>query len=168
MPGVPSPKSKFAPFEDSLLRDAVRTHGSADWTVIATFVPGRNARQCRERWNNYVNPHLTQAAWTKADDQLLLEKFAELGSRWQLISGFFVGRSKNAIRNRFLSMRRGARHGHRPAQPQTWPPTPATQDSAAPLADGDPAAQGPLAFLDGAAAWWSDWEGDGPSHSSLF
>jgi hypothetical protein len=169
MHGLPAPKSKFAPFEDSLLIDAVQTHGHSDWALIATLIPGRNARQCRERWTNYVNPHLTHTAWTEADDEILLQKFAELGSKWHIIAGFFNGRGKNAVRNRFLALQRQksrdrlAAAGGRAHQPRPWPSTPLNQDIAVVTPPADPPAQDILAFLDagaenGTITWQTEWD----------
>jgi hypothetical protein len=174
------PKSKFAPFEDSLLIEAVRTYGPSDWGLIATLVPGRNARQCRERWNNYANPHLVHAGWTEADDQLLLEKFTQLGSKWHLISRFFHGRSKNAIRNRFLALQRRIRRESiqariRAHQPESRPSFALNEDitEVASAPQAEPTPHDPLAFLDASfqhsmITWQTDWDGDSASHDFLF
>jgi hypothetical protein len=36
--------------EESKLKDAVQTHGSNDWVVIAELIPGRTKNQCLGRW----------------------------------------------------------------------------------------------------------------------
>jgi hypothetical protein len=179
MEEIQSPKSKFAPMEDALLIKAVRARGPSDWTLIATLVPGRNARQCRERWNNYVNPDLTHATWTEADDRLLLQKFAEFGSKWHLISGFFTGRGKNAIRNRFLTLERRTRRAEMEAArrrvklPEPRHSIPASEDIAEVAALTESTTQDPLAFLDVgfqecAITWRTEGDGDAVSHFSFF
>lgn len=41
--------------EDELLMSLVAEHGNKNWRFIATHLPGRLAKQCRERWfNQYV------------------------------------------------------------------------------------------------------------------
>jgi hypothetical protein len=100
------PKFKFDTQEDGLLLEAVSKYGTADWNLIAGAIPGRNARQCRERWNNYVNPDLTKQEWTEAEDELLMRKCRELGRKWYIIAGFFQGRAKNSIRNRYFTLQR--------------------------------------------------------------
>jgi hypothetical protein len=97
-----SPKSKFDPDEDNRLLSVVRALGTSDWSQVAAALPGRNARQCRERWRNYVDPTLVTGNWTPAEDELLLSKFRDLGSKWDAISAFFQGRARNSIRNRFV------------------------------------------------------------------
>jgi hypothetical protein len=101
------PKSKFDPKEDHLLTELVTKMGPVDWHQIATQIPGRNARQCRERWNNYVNPVLVKEEWRSEEDERLMRKYRELGPKWYAIAGFFEGRSKNDIRNRFSALQRG-------------------------------------------------------------
>jgi hypothetical protein len=175
MPARTCPKSKFTPTEDSLLVEAVETHGPSDWALIATLVPGRNARQCRERWHNYANPHLTREVWTEADDRLLLQKYAELGPKWHIISRFFQGRGKNAIRNRFVVLqRRIHREGvqerlHEPESPRVTGDI--AEIAVAPAAE--PKTQDLLAFLDAGfqncpITWQTEWERDGAAHYYFF
>ncbi|OHS94208.1 Myb-like DNA-binding domain containing protein [Tritrichomonas foetus] len=112
-PSYFTPKIKFTPHEDQLLLQAVSQFGSSDWHVVAAKVPGRNARQCRERWNNYVNPAIVASPWTKEEDQLLLAKYEELGPRWHTIASFFSTRSTNNIKNRFFTLQRHNRRKNR-------------------------------------------------------
>ena len=38
--------------EDGRLRSLVKEHGTQQWAKIAQNMPGRNGKQCRERWHN--------------------------------------------------------------------------------------------------------------------
>jgi hypothetical protein len=100
------PKLRFAPEEDEILIETVQTHGTSDWLLIASFLPGRNPRQCRERWANYVNPNLVKKGWTHEEDALLIQKYNELGPQWEAISKMFEGRARNNLKNRFLTIQR--------------------------------------------------------------
>lgn len=100
-PSYFTPKIKFSQEEDRLLMNAVKELGTSVWTDIASKVPGRNARQCRERWCNYLNPSLISAPWSPEEDLFLLQKRQDLGLHWQSISTFFPNRSKNSIKNRY-------------------------------------------------------------------
>lgn len=100
------PHSKFSEEEDSRLRELVERHGENSWIEIASLMPGRNSRQCRERWLNYLSPHLNTKAWTSEEDSLLLEKQKELGTSWVRISKYFEGRTDQMCKNRFFLLRR--------------------------------------------------------------
>lgn len=100
------PHSKFSEEEDSLLRELVNAHGENSWIEIASLMPGRNSRQCRERWLNYLSPHLNTKTWTSEEDSLLLEKQKEFGTSWVRISKYFEGRTDQMCKNRFFLLRR--------------------------------------------------------------
>jgi hypothetical protein len=103
-PRQPRPvRTKFTPAEDQHLRELIHIFGTNEWRIIATQMGRRNARQCRERWANYLNPALVNEPWTSTEDALLEEKYKELGCQWHLISAFFPNRSKNQIKNHWLA-----------------------------------------------------------------
>jgi hypothetical protein len=106
MASKPCPKFRFTSREDTNLTEAVNMVGSSDWKLVAEWIPGRTARQCRERWTNYLSPSLIDKPWTEEEDVILYEKYAELGPKWRLLKNFLEGRSRNAIRNRWLALHR--------------------------------------------------------------
>lgn len=99
-------KTKFTPEEDQKLGDLVKALGSNDWNVVAAFHGTRNARQCRERYHNYLSPSLRDDPWTPEEDALLGEKYAVYGSKWNTISPFFLNRSDISLRNRWQQLQR--------------------------------------------------------------
>jgi hypothetical protein len=101
-------KCKFQPFEDVRLLDIVNHLGTMNWAEVARHMPGRNARQCRERWTNYINPNLVKSEWTEADDELLVESYSEVGPKWFIIAGLLPGRARNDVKNRYFTLRRRA------------------------------------------------------------
>ena len=108
-----SVKLKFTAEEDEKLKMLVLSHGTSSWAFIARLMGTRNHRQCRERWKNYINPALRNDPWTFEEDQLLVDKYAEFGSRWNRIAKFFTNRSDNSIRNRWqLMLRQWERQNH--------------------------------------------------------
>jgi hypothetical protein len=100
-------RRKFSPEEDSMLRVLVRENGIGDWKSIASQMPDRDVRQCKERWFHYLAPCLVQKAWTPDDDVLLEAKVAQYGNRWKFFECFFPGRTDVSIKNRYnVLMRR--------------------------------------------------------------
>lgn len=94
-------RTKFSAAEDELLRKTVQKFGPRKWNSIAKHIPGRTARQCRDRFQNYLSPDLINGPWTQEEDQLLIQKVNEFGPYWSKINKFFVGRSPNNIKNRY-------------------------------------------------------------------
>lgn len=113
-------KNKFTPAEDALLVEIVGKIGCDDWAEVARHVEGRNPRQCRERWNNYVNPSIAKVPWTDAEDRLLEQKYKEFGSKWHLIAGYFPNRSKNNIKNHWITYQKKVLK-HIPDKPASTP-----------------------------------------------
>jgi hypothetical protein len=103
-PSDSKPKRRlFTAEEDALLCLAVQDQRLTTWIEIATRIPGRTARQCRDRWANYLCPQNKNAAWTAAEDDLLVSRFLEIGPHWSAIAKFFDGRSENNVKNRWYT-----------------------------------------------------------------
>lgn len=99
-------KVKFTPEEDAHLLQLVQQFGAKDWIKISSLIGTRNPRQCRERFKNYLNPELRRDQWTREEDDLLEQKYKEFGAKWNKIAKFFVNRSDNALRNRWMMIAR--------------------------------------------------------------
>ena len=108
----------FSVEEDRMLRLLVMQYGARDFKKIATFMPGRTARQVRERYRNYLAPEINNGPWSRQEDDLLRAKFAELGPKWSKISSFFPTRSDVSVKNRWTSI------CGRPAPPPVPVPVP--------------------------------------------
>jgi hypothetical protein len=81
----------------------VNSNSELSWDAIAAAIGGRSARQCRERYVNYLSPTIRHAPWSEAEDMLLVEKIAELGHTWAAIGRFFGGRTESDVKNRWYS-----------------------------------------------------------------
>lgn len=93
-------KKTFSKEDDEELLLSVQSAPSIDWNEISMKLGKWTARQCRERWKNYVDPSLLKTEWTAAEDNILLEKHYQLGTNWAKIKTFLPGRATNAIKNR--------------------------------------------------------------------
>jgi hypothetical protein len=98
----PTPRSKFTQDEDNQLRNLVAEHGLKAWVEIATSLPGRNPRQCRERWKHYLSIDQSSAPWTEEEDTLLFEKVSELGPKWTRIAALLGNRTDIELKTRWL------------------------------------------------------------------
>jgi hypothetical protein len=109
----PHPRLRFNPSEDVLLMKMVAGLGTGDWHSVARRVPGRNARQCKERWENYLSPSVRNAPWTPEEEELLLQKHSEFGPMWRKIASFFRARTDINVRSRWHLIQRRIRREER-------------------------------------------------------
>ena len=72
--------------EDETVIRLVGLYGPKDWVVMALDLPGRNGKQCRDRWHQQLDPNIKRDTWTEEEDRVLTEAVRELGSRWTEIS----------------------------------------------------------------------------------
>jgi hypothetical protein len=97
-------RSKFTKDEDVMLKQIVERDPTLNWNQIARMMPGRTARQVRERYKNYLSPRLNNGSWTEQEDEVLRQKFAEHGPRWAVLKNFFPGRTDVNVKNRWATL----------------------------------------------------------------
>ena len=97
-------RNLFSKTEDEKLKRLVVQYGDK-WNKVAEEMEGRNARQCRDRFNTYLSPNSKIGNWSKEEDQLLLKLYNEFGNQWVKISKHFNNRTDTAIKNRFNNLK---------------------------------------------------------------
>jgi len=102
-------KKAWTPAEDWMLQEIVEKNGAHRWSTVATYLPGRMGKQCRERWFNHLCPDVKKGAWTPEEDRMIMESVEQSGTRWSHIVKLMPGRTDNAIKNRYNSAIRRAK-----------------------------------------------------------
>jgi hypothetical protein len=79
----------------------------ANWTDVARLMPGRDSKQCRDRWLNHLDVNLTKSIndpWTAEEDRKLVMFIKKYGTRWRLMQlTILPTRSELTIKNRWNS-----------------------------------------------------------------
>ena len=99
-------KVAFTKKEDQLINHFVNLLGTKKWPLIAKFVRGRTAKQCRDRYMNYLKPGLSNIEWTQKEDDLLLELYLKHGPKWSTICRYFKNRNQVSLKNRFIFLQK--------------------------------------------------------------
>lgn len=51
------------------------------------MMEGRSNEQCRDRWNDRLDPKINRDEWTEEEDKLLMDTVKELGvGKWKAVS----------------------------------------------------------------------------------
>lgn len=72
---------RFSAKEDEMLLQIVEKFGAKNWKLIGKLMPGRNSKQCRDRYTNYLAPEINHSEWNEEEDKLLYEKYLKYGPK---------------------------------------------------------------------------------------
>ncbi len=90
--------------EDALLASLVSgfVHNKR-WACLSRKMPGRNGKQCRERWNNHLDPGVKTGPFSTEEDCLIVKLQGKFGNKWAKIRASMPKRGDNSIKNRWNS-----------------------------------------------------------------
>lgn len=91
-------RNKFTEIDDIKLIKAVKEKGK-DWKIISTMIGNKTARQCRDRYNNYLSPFVQNKKWSIEEERILIEKYSLYGPKWSFLTRFFNNRAAVNIKN---------------------------------------------------------------------
>jgi hypothetical protein len=99
----------WSDIEDDRLSILVGLFGPK-WSLITQMLPGREPKQCRERYLNVVESSKSRKAWTSAEDTLLIHVHNRNCNRFAQTAKFFPCRSYKEVRDRWHQIRRSDKY----------------------------------------------------------
>lgn len=94
---------RFTPEEDAIILKLIAAKVPT-WEDFCPSLPGRTARQIRDRYNTKLSMNVVNKKWTDIEDQIIIQKYHEIGARWTSIAKFLQGRSGNDVKNRWYKV----------------------------------------------------------------
>jgi hypothetical protein len=88
--------------EDRRLIEIANMFKQKSWTKVADYFEDKNAAQCRARYKR-IRPGIVKGAWTKDEDDMIVELVSSTGKNWAMISKMMPTRNGKQIRDRFLN-----------------------------------------------------------------
>ena len=128
MPG----KGPWTTAEDKLLLDGMASFsGHICWEELSKQIPGRSAKQCRERWQFRLHPDVNKAPFEPWEDALIIRERQFGGNHWAQIALKLPGRTSCAVKNRWYTVLRNRKgdRAMRRSKVCTVPSTPFYQET---------------------------------------
>lgn len=92
-------RTRWTSEENKKLIDHVRKNGPRKWKKIAHELNNKTTQQCRDHYNDVLDPKIKNVVWTNDEEKILLLKYEEYGPHWSKIKVFFPGRTAGMIKN---------------------------------------------------------------------
>jgi len=84
-----------------MLLRIVEVYGARNWERLADLIPGRNGKQCRDRFLHHLSPTVKKHPWTEQEDGLILCMMVTHGHNWARMARYLPGRTHAAVANRY-------------------------------------------------------------------
>lgn len=86
--------------EDEILKAAVMKYGKQQWARVASLLNRKSAKQCKARWNEWLDPSVKKVEWSREEDEKLLHLAKLMPAQWRTV-GPLVGRTANQCQERY-------------------------------------------------------------------
>jgi pre-mRNA-splicing factor CDC5/CEF1 len=87
--------------EDEILKAAVMKYGKQQWARVASLLNRKSAKQCKARWNEWLDPSIRKVEWSREEDEKLLHLAKLMPAQWKTIGPLVGGRSSVQCQERY-------------------------------------------------------------------
>lgn len=78
--------------EDEVLKVAVSKYGLNQWSRVASLMHRKTAKQCKARWNEWLDPSIKKTEWSREEEEKLLHLTKIFPTQWRTIA-MHIGRT---------------------------------------------------------------------------
>ena len=87
--------------EDEILKAAVMKYGKQQWARVASLLNRKSAKQCKARWNEWLDTSVRKVEWSRAEDEKLLHLAKLMPAQWRTIGPLVGGRTAVQCQERY-------------------------------------------------------------------
>ncbi|PSS16679.1 hypothetical protein M430DRAFT_140952 [Amorphotheca resinae ATCC 22711] len=89
--------------EDEILKVAVSKYGLNQWARVSSLLARKTPKQCKARWNEWLDPGIRKVEWSKEEDEKLLHLAKLMPTQWRTIAPL-VGRTATQCLERYQKL----------------------------------------------------------------
>lgn len=86
--------------EDEILKVAIAKYGLNQWSRVASLLQRKSAKQCKARWNEWLDPSIKKTEWSREEEEKLLHLAKVFPTQWRTISKH-IGRTATQCLERY-------------------------------------------------------------------
>lgn len=89
--------------EDEVLKAAVSKYGLNQWARVSSLLARKTPKQCKARWQEWLDPSIRKIEWSKEEDEKLLHLAKLMPTQWRTIAPI-VGRTATQCLERYQKL----------------------------------------------------------------
>lgn len=89
--------------EDEVLKASVSKYGLNQWARVSSLLARKTPKQCKARWNEWLDPGIRKVEWSKDEDEKLLHLAKLMPTQWRTIAPI-VGRTATQCLERYQKL----------------------------------------------------------------
>lgn len=89
--------------EDEILKAAIAKYGLNQWSRVSSLLTRKNAKQCKLRWQEWLDPRIRKSDWSPEEDKRLLNLAKLRPNQWSSIS-LLLNRTANQCIERYQEL----------------------------------------------------------------
>ncbi|KAF8463533.1 pre-mRNA splicing factor cef-1 [Kalaharituber pfeilii] len=89
--------------EDEILKASVSKYGLNQWQRVSSLLARKSAKQCKARWNEWLDPSIRKVEFSREEDEKLLHLAKLFPTQWRSIAKM-VGRTASQCLDRYQKL----------------------------------------------------------------